>query len=81
VLRASATTALAVHAGSKVKSITHVSEAPLTHSRMLTTRRRKQKGKKEAERIAKETRRLRKQAADSAVGAPASKGREQTTFR
>jgi hypothetical protein len=40
---------------------------------MLTTRRRKQKGKKEAERIAKQARRLRKQAAAGAVGAAARK--------
>jgi hypothetical protein len=38
---------------------------------MLTTRRRKQRGKKEAKRIAKEARRLRKQAAEGAVAAAA----------
>jgi hypothetical protein len=48
---------------------------------MLTTRRRKQKGKKETERIAKEARRLRKQAADSAISAPASKEGEETESR
>jgi hypothetical protein len=47
----------------------------MSHSRMLTTRRKKQKGRKEAKRIAKEARRLRKQAADAAVGAAA--GTEQ----
>jgi hypothetical protein len=39
----------------------------MSHSRMLATRRRKQKGKKESERIAKAARRLDKQAANAAV--------------
>jgi hypothetical protein len=43
---------------------------------MLTTRRRKQKGKKEAERIAKEARRLRKQAA---AGAPNAISKNERT--
>jgi transcription elongation GreA/GreB family factor len=38
----------------------------MSHSRMLTTRRRKQKGKKEAARIAKAARRLGTQAASAA---------------
>jgi hypothetical protein len=45
---------------------------------MLTTRRRKQKGKKEAERIAKEARRLRKQAAAGTLDAMAQKERPAT---
>jgi hypothetical protein len=45
---------------------------------MLTTRRRKQKGKKEAARIAKEARRLRKQAVAGAPDAMAKNERPAT---
>ncbi len=41
----------------------------MTHSRMVATRRKKQKGRKDAERVAKEASRLRKQASDAAVRA------------
>jgi hypothetical protein len=47
---------------------------------MLTTRRTRQKGKKEAERIAKEARRLRKQPAAGA-GAAAKKEEPGTDAR
>ena len=45
-------------------------EAPLSHSRMVATRRRKQKAQKTRARIAKQAKKLRKQNVKAGAGAP-----------
>lgn len=46
----------------------HRQEAPLTHSKTLTTRRKKEKAKKELARIAKQAKKLAKQNAKPVPG-------------